>query len=193
MQEGRADDALHCPLVVEMERVPRDDRLVGQCRGFKLATVIRNGLHRQYGRISQVRRAERGGDRIYVRILTVEEAVGADRHLVPETEQIEFSVQRCRIAGDGEVRDGVEVLYNRIIPVVVSQRVRDAEQISHGILVKTANFEIPVVVELMLELDETRIGDEIRARPRLSVTNFGRINGGRQYNIRFAEINDAAR
>lgn len=92
----------------------------------------------------------------------------------------------------GEVRNGGEVFGDGIIPEIVGQRISDAEQIAHGILIKAANLEIPIVVDLMLDLDETGIGDEIRARAGLPVAWRGRIDGGRQHNVRLAEINDTA-
>src|SRR6201998_902160 len=160
MQERRADDILHRPLIVEMERVGGDDCLVGQDSRLKLATVVWKGWYRKYCGIGEVRAAEILRDGVYIGILAVEKSVGPDRYFVSESEQIEFSVQRCRVAGDGEMRNGIEVLGDRIIPVVVDQRIGDAKQIAHGILIEAANFEIPVVVDLMLDLDETRIGDE---------------------------------
>ena len=77
----------------------------------------------------------RDGARVYIGILAVEKSVGPDRHFVHEAEQVEFSVQRCRVAGDGEVRNGSEVLGDRIVAIVVCQRVRDAVQIAYGILI----------------------------------------------------------
>src|SRR6202012_4463832 len=62
-----------------------------------------------------------------------------------------------------------------------------------GILIKTADLDIPVVIDLVLDLDQTCIGDEIRARARLPVTEPGRINGRRQHDVRFSEIDDATR
>src|ERR1700733_6498699 len=193
MQERRADNALHRPLVVKMECVGGDDRLVGQDGGFELTAIVRNRLRRQHSGVGQVRLAEHGSNGVYIGILTIEESVGADRHFVSETEQIETPVQRCGVAGNGEMWNGVEVFGNRVIPEIVSQRIGDAEQVAHGILIKAANLEIPIVVDLVLDLDETRIGGGIRARAGLAVTYPGRINGGRQHRKFWrAEINDAA-
>src|ERR1700751_6220612 len=98
---------------------------------------------------------------------TVEVSFGPYRQFVSETEQIEPPVQRSGVAGDREVRNGGEVFGDGIIPEIVRQRIGDAEQIAHGILIEAANLEIPIVVDLMLDLDETGIGDEIRARAGL--------------------------
>src|SRR5579872_2198344 len=110
MQEGRAQHALQGPLVIEMECVRRDDRLVGQNCGFELATVEWNRRQREDGWIGKVRTAKILRDRVPIRILAVEEAVGADRHLIQKPEQTEASIQRGRVARDGEVRNGIEVL-----------------------------------------------------------------------------------
>ena len=106
MQERRAGNGLHRPLVVEMERVAGDDRLVGQDRGFVFSAIVRGGLGRQYRGVGQVRGAEWDGDGVYIGILTVEVSVGPDRQFVSETEQIEPPVQRSGVAGDREVRNG---------------------------------------------------------------------------------------
>src|ERR1700719_801303 len=151
MQERRADDILHRPLIVEMEGVGGD----------RVAEILRDG--------------------VYIGILAVEKSIGPDRYFVSESEEIEFSVQRSGVTGDSEVRDGVEILDDAIIPEIVIDRIGDAEQIAHGILVKGANLDVPVVVDLMLDLDETGIGDEVRARAGLPVTDPGRIDGGRQH------------
>src|ERR1700739_3563210 len=193
MQERCADDVLHCPLIVEMKSVGGDDRLVGQDGGFVLATVVWEGWYRKYCGIGEVRAAEILRDGVYIGILAVEKSVGPDRYLVSESEQIEFSVQRCRVAGDGEMRNGIEVFGDRIIPEIVSQGIGDAEQIAHGILIEAADFNIPIVVEFMLYPDETCVGDEVRARARLPVTDPGRVNGGRQHDVRLAEGHDTAR
>src|ERR1700722_1102078 len=193
MQERCADDVLHRPLIVEMKSVGSDDRLVGQDGGFVLATVVWQRWYRKYRGIGEVRAAEILRDGVYIGILAVEKSVGPDRYFVSESEQIEFSVQRCRVAGDGEMRNGIEVFGDRKIPVVVNQRIGDAKQIAHGILIEAADFNVPIVVELMLQLDEAGVGDEVRARAGLPVTNPGRIDGGRQHRKLWrAEINDAA-
>src|ERR1700726_3260344 len=118
MQERRAGDGLHRPLVVEMERVGGDDRLVGQYRGFKLATVVWNGWYRKYCGIGEVRAAEILCDGVHIGILAIEKSIGPDRYFVSKTEQIETPVQRCGVAGDGEVRNGIEILGDRIIPEI---------------------------------------------------------------------------
>ena len=40
MKERRADDALQCPLIIEVEGVAGDDRLVLEDGRFELATVV---------------------------------------------------------------------------------------------------------------------------------------------------------
>src|SRR5580700_2028370 len=193
MQERSADDTLHRPLIVEMERVSGDDCLVGQDSGLKLATVVWKGWYRKYCGIGEARAAEILRDGVYIGILAVEKSVGPDRYFVSESEQIEFSVQRCRIAGDGEMRNGIEILGDRKISVVVDQRIGDAKQIAHGILIEPANLEIPIVVEFMLKLDQARVCDEVRARAGLPVADPGRIDGGRQHRKFWrAEIDEAA-
>src|SRR5580704_4362339 len=193
MQERCADDVLHCPLIVEMKGVGGDDRLVGQDGGFVLATVVWQGSYRKYRGIGEVRAAEILRDGVYIGILAVEKSIGPDRYFVSESEQIETPVQGSGVAGDGEVRDGVEIFNDAIIPEIVIQRIGDAEQVAHGILIKAADLEIPIIVDLVLELDEAGIGDEVGARAGLPITDPGRIDGGRQHRKFWrAEINDAA-
>ena len=106
MQERRAGDALHGPLVVEMEGVAGDDRLVRQYGGFVLAAIIRDGLLRQYGRISQVRTAKDGSNRVSVGILTVEKTVGGivssslkpNRSKRPFNEAVLLAMVKCGTA-----------------------------------------------------------------------------------------------
>src|ERR1700722_6841488 len=123
MQERRADDILHRPLIVEMEGVGSDDCLVGQDSGFKLATVVWKGWDRKYRGIGEVRVAEILRDGVYIGILAVEKSIGPDRYFVSESEEIEPSVQRSGVAGDSEVRDGVEILDDAIIPEIVIVRI----------------------------------------------------------------------
>jgi hypothetical protein len=62
--------------------------------------------------------------------LTVGISVGADRHFVSEAEQIEAAVQRSGVAGNGKVRNSVEVLGDRVISEIVGHRIGDAEQVA---------------------------------------------------------------
>src|SRR5271156_5070081 len=96
------------------------------------------------------------------------------------------------------MRHSREVLRDRVVTIVVRQRVGDAEQIAYSVLIETADLEIPIVVEFMLQLDETCIGDEICSSARLAQTQLRRIERGGEYRrekriFLSTEIDDAAR
>ncbi len=135
---------------------------------------------------------ERHRDRVVVGILAVGEAVGSKGQIVAQAEQPGVAGQGDDVAGDGEVRHGVEVLGDGVVAGIVGQGVGDAEQVAPGVHVEDAGFQAPATAEVMADLAEAGVGDQVGAGPGLAIAQAGRIDGGRQEGALAAEVDDAA-
>ena len=181
----RVQDGLQRDALTEVDRVADDDRLHQQFTRFVLAPAIGSRLGRKHDRIGEVveragRRPQTDSDRITIRILTIAEAVGADRHIIARSQPVEAAVQIGCIAIDREPWHRVEILRDGEIAVVVDQRIGDAEQIADRVFVEASDFKRPILVEAMPDLDQPHLAEQVRAGARLAITDPGRVDRRRQ-------------
>jgi hypothetical protein len=104
-----------------LERVGRDDCLIGQDSGFELATVLWKGRYRKYVGIGEVRTAEILRDGACIGILAVEKSVRPDRYFAAgrcsrgrtrssrvRARRCKRREQNCSAAERGNAASGVE-------------------------------------------------------------------------------------
>ncbi len=176
----------------EVDLVAQHDRLDEETAGPVFAAVGGRRLGRQHRRVGQVAGPEADGDRVVVAVLAVDEAVGPQGHVVDEAPHRQAPGERGQVAEEGVVRDGGEVLGDRVVPQIVGQLVGDAEQAPVGVFVEGADVQVPFA-ELMLQPGQADIADQVRARAGLAQACAGGIGGRRQDGALAAEVDDAAR
>ncbi len=104
-----------------------------------------------------------------------------------------MAVQGGHVAEDGVVRDGREVLGDRVVAAIVGQLVGDAVEAAEGVLVEQPHLQVPAIAEVVLELAEAQVGDQVGARSRLAEPQLRRIGRRRQEGAARAVVDDAAR